>query len=124
MQIQEDNQACIQIADNPISQRRTRHVDIRYHFVRDYIEDGTVTVKYWPTAQMLADIMTKMMPKPTFVRLRDKIIGDVMQFIKPDFLLKISYCQALYARLPYGLGASSLKTIVNSPSRSLQRRDT
>ena len=34
MQIHEDNQACIQIADNPISQRRTRHVDIRYHFVK------------------------------------------------------------------------------------------
>ena len=96
MQIHEDNQACIQIADNPISQRRTRHVDIRYHFVRDYIEDGTVSVKYCPTAQMLADIMTKIMPKPTFARLRDKVINDVMKFIKPDFLLRISYCQALY----------------------------
>ena len=96
IQIQEDNQACIQIADNPVSQRRTRHMDIRYHFVRDYIEDGTVTVKYCPTQQMLADIMTKMMPKPTFTRLRNKIIGDVMKFIKPNFLVRISYCKQLY----------------------------
>ena len=46
MRILEDNQATICIADNPISQRRTRYVDIRYHFVRDYINDGTVTVEY------------------------------------------------------------------------------
>ena len=66
MAVHEDNQACIQIADNPISQRRTRHVDIRYHFVRDYIEDGTISVRYCPTADMLADIMTKAMNRPYF----------------------------------------------------------
>ena len=61
MRILEDNQTCILIADNPISQRRTRHTDIRYHFVRDYILDGTISVEYCPTKEMLADILTKAM---------------------------------------------------------------
>ena len=46
MRILEDNQACIQIADNPVSQRRTRHIDVRFHFIRDYIEADTVSIKY------------------------------------------------------------------------------
>ena len=99
IKVYEDNQACIQIADNPISQRRTRHIDIRYHFVRDYIEDGTITMEYCTSAQMLADIMTKIMHKPTFERLRNKIIGDVMQFLQSDLLTSIAYCQSTYNNL-------------------------
>ena len=93
----EDNQACIHIADNPISQRRTRHIDIRYHFVRDYIEDGTIQVKYCPSAQMLADIMTKIMHRPIFQRLRSKIIGDVLKFIGNDLLVSMAICSNAYS---------------------------
>ena len=99
MQIMEDNQACIQIADNPISQRRTRHVDIRYHFVRDYINDGTVTLAYCATKDMLADIMTKIMPRAAFTKLRDKIIGDVMKFIGNDFLISLVLCDKIHDSL-------------------------
>lgn len=99
MHIMEDNQACIIIADNPISQRRTRHVDIRFHFIRDYNNDGTVTVKYCPTKEILTDILTKIMHKPTFQRLRSKIISDVFEYLKPDLLLSLSYCQAMYNSL-------------------------
>ena len=99
MTVFEDNQACIQIADNPISQRRTRHIDIRYHFVRDYIEDGTIAMQYCQSAQMLADIMTKIMPRPTFVKLRNKIIGDVMEFLQGDLLVSIAYCRSIYDNL-------------------------
>ena len=99
MRVLEDNQACIQIADNPISQRKTRHIDIRYHFIRDYINDGYITVQYCPTKQILEDILTKAMHRPAFNRLRGKIIGDVMQFIESDLLVSYAYCQALCNRL-------------------------
>ena len=99
MRILEDNQATICIADNPISQRRTRYVDIRYHFVRDYINDGTVTVEYCPTSQMLADILTKSMHKPIFEGLRDKIIGNVIEFLDKDLLVSASYCRCMYNSL-------------------------
>ena len=91
IKVYEDNQACIQIADNPISQRRTRYIDIRYHFVRDYIEDGTITMEYYTSTQMLADIMTKIMHKPICKRFRNKIIGDVMQLLQRDSLASIDY---------------------------------
>ena len=99
MTVMEDNQACIQIADNPISQRRTRHIDIRYHFVREYIEDGTVSVKYCPTQQMFADIMTKVMYRPIFERLRNKIIADVSKSLEPDLLVSLIYCNEIYRGL-------------------------
>ena len=99
MRILEDNQATICIADNPISQRRTRYVDIRYHFVRDFINDGTVTVEYCPTSQMLADILTKSMHKPIFEGLRDKIIGNVIEFLDKDLLVSASYCRCMYNSL-------------------------
>lgn len=99
MTIFEDNQACIQIADNPISQRRTRHIDIHYHFVRDYIQDDYITLKCCPTAHMLADIMTKVMHRPIFQKLRNKIIGDVIQFIQGDLLVSVAYCRSIYNNL-------------------------
>jgi hypothetical protein len=79
MCILEDNQTCtgIQLVDNPISQRKTQLVDIRYHFVRDCINDNTISVEYCPTKLMFAD-------KPTFIGLRNKIIGDVMKFLTSD----------------------------------------
>ena len=99
MALHEDNQAFIQIADNPISQRRTRHVDIRYHFVRDYIEDGTISVRYCPTADMLDDIITKAMYRPMFQGLRNKIIGDVLKFIDNNLLVTLAYCRSIYDRI-------------------------
>ena len=90
MTIYEDNQACIRIADNPVSQRRTRHIDVRFHFVRDYINDGYVSVKYCRSKEMLADIMTKIMDRSTFSKLRDKIISDVSEFIGDDIIASIS----------------------------------
>ena len=100
MRVLEDNQACIHIADNPVSQKRTRQMDIRYHFIRDYIEDGTITVQYCPTKDMLADILTKAMPRSTFQRLRTRIIGDVLSFLGSDELLvSAHYCRTIYQNL-------------------------
>ena len=99
IKILEDNQACIQIADNPVSQRRTRHIDVRFHFIRDYVEDGTVALQYCNTKDMLADIMTKTMPRPEFQRLRGKIIKDVTAFLGDDMTAAVSYCRSIYKSL-------------------------
>lgn len=73
MEIREDNQAAIAIAENPVSHGRTKHIDLKYHFIRDQVEEGTVHLKYCPSEKMTADILTKGIPKPQFIKLRDQM---------------------------------------------------
>jgi hypothetical protein len=57
--IHEDNQSAINLAQNPIHTNRSKHIAVRYHAVRDYVEKKMIKVKYCPTSEMVADIMTK-----------------------------------------------------------------
>ncbi|RWR98966.1 RxLR effector candidate protein-like protein, partial [Dinothrombium tinctorium] len=69
----EDNQSCIAITKNPKLHSRTKHIDIKYHFVREKVESGEVRFEYCESKCMLADIMTKAIPGPQFEVLRDKL---------------------------------------------------
>ena len=64
MLILEDNQGAIAIAQNPVQHDRTKHIDIKFHFVRENIERGVIDVKYCETENMLADILTKGLSGP------------------------------------------------------------
>ena len=57
--IYEDNQAAISMSKNPQYHGRAKHISIKYHFIREQVNDGTVTLKYCPTQDMLADMLTK-----------------------------------------------------------------
>ena len=69
----EDNKGSIALAKNPEFRKRTKHIDIRYHFVREKVEDGQVVLQYVSTLDMLADLMTKPIPGPQFSTLRSKL---------------------------------------------------
>ena len=58
-----DNQAAIKLAIEDNYHARTKHIDIRFHFIRQVISDGTLTLTYCPTDDMTADILTKSLPK-------------------------------------------------------------
>lgn len=58
-----DNMSAQQLAKNPMYHARTKHIDIRYHFVRELVTDKIVELKYMPTDQMIADILTKNLSK-------------------------------------------------------------
>lgn len=73
VKIYEDNQGSIALAKNPEFHKRTKHIDIRYHFVREKVEDGQVVLEYCPTKDMKADMMTKPIPAPQFEHLRDML---------------------------------------------------
>ena len=53
--IYEDNQGCIAMSNNPVMLKRTKHIDVRYHFIREKVENGDVVLKYIPTEDQLAD---------------------------------------------------------------------
>jgi hypothetical protein len=70
-----DNQACIAIAEDPIAHRRTKHIDVRYHYIRQLIGAGKARVSYLPTQDMLADVLTKPLPLPLLQRcIRDYLM--------------------------------------------------
>ena len=70
-EIKEDNQGTIAMSKNPVGYKRTKHIDIKYHFVREAVQEESIHVTYCPTNDMLADILTKPLPKSRFEKLRD-----------------------------------------------------
>jgi len=73
--IYEDNQGAKAMAYNPIHYAKTKHIHIRHHFIREKVADGDICVEYISTSDMLADALTKALPRPTFTLLRDQILG-------------------------------------------------
>lgn len=73
IEINVDNQSAIKIANNPEYHKRTKHIDVRYHFVRDVCSDGVIRIKYIETKLQLADILTKPLAKQPFEDLRSKL---------------------------------------------------
>ena len=57
-----DNQGAVKLAQNPRFHERTKHIDIKYHFVRQAYKNGLITVPYIFTSNMTPDIMTKALP--------------------------------------------------------------
>ena len=61
-----DNQGAIALAKNPIDHKRTRHINVSYHFVRELIANGILTLTYLPTNEMVADGLTKALTPAKF----------------------------------------------------------
>ena len=61
-----DNQGAIALATLGSQNRRTRHINVRYHYIRDCIESGTIAPHYTPTSEMLADGFTKALDRLKF----------------------------------------------------------
>ena len=59
-----DNQGAIALAKNPVHHQRTKHIDIRYHYIRLDVKENTVDLTYIPTSENIADIFTKPVSGP------------------------------------------------------------
>lgn len=71
--IHEDNQSCIHIAEEPRDQKRMKHLDIRYNYIRECIQDELIKVQYIPTKDQLADVFTKGLPAVSFKKHRSTL---------------------------------------------------
>ena len=65
-----DNKSAINIAKNHVQHSRTKHIDIRYHFIRELVESGEVCLIYVETENQHADILTKGLDSNRFEKLR------------------------------------------------------
>ena len=64
LKIMEHNQSCIKMTKNPANHGRAKHIDIKYHHIRDEVKRVDAKLEYCETTTMLADIMTKELPGP------------------------------------------------------------
>ena len=68
-----DNQSYIKLSENPVFHDQLKHIDIRCHFIRDYVQRGAVQLKYIPTGEQVADILTKALSKNNFTYFRENM---------------------------------------------------
>jgi len=68
-----DSTSAISVAKNPVLHSKTKHIDVRYHFLRDHTEKGDIELCYVDTQNQLADILTKPLDLATFARLRGEL---------------------------------------------------
>jgi hypothetical protein len=69
--IYQDNQACIKMTKSLVCGSKSRHIKIEHHYIRELVDSKQVVVVYCPTSEMVADLLTKNLPKPVFEYLRN-----------------------------------------------------
>ena len=65
-----DNSSAIDISKNPVQHSKTKHIEIRYHFIRDLVERKIMILEYIPNERQNADIFTKPLDRSKFETLR------------------------------------------------------
>lgn len=64
IQIYSDNNGAISLCKNACVSQRSKHIDVRYHFIKENVRNGKLTVKHIASEEMIADMLTKALPKP------------------------------------------------------------
>ena len=76
IQIYGDNQGSLDVVRNPVKHNRTKHIDIRYHFIRELYQSQIITVDHVGTEENIADVMTKAVPRHKYEKFRRSLFGD------------------------------------------------
>lgn len=71
----EDNQGALQLAQNPVTNSNSKHIDIRHHFLRELVSGGAISVTHVPSAYQHADVLTKALGVEAFEFHRDYILN-------------------------------------------------
>jgi hypothetical protein len=61
-----DNQSCIRLSEHPVFHERSKHIEIKYYFIRDKVQEGEVKLEYIPTNEQTTDILTKPLSRIKF----------------------------------------------------------
>ena len=75
IKVLEDNQGTKALIDNPLSSARSKHIDVRYHFIRDLFRTRKKYVEYVASAEEHADILTKALSRANLMYLRKHLVN-------------------------------------------------
>ena len=75
IKVLEDNQGAKALIENPLSSARSKHIDVRYHFIRDLFRARNCFVEYVAAAQQHADILTKALSRANFMYHRKHLMN-------------------------------------------------
>jgi hypothetical protein len=68
-----DKQSCIKLSENPVFHDRSKHIEMRYHYVRDMVQKNILSIQYVLMAEQTVDILTKPLSLTKFVYFRNKL---------------------------------------------------
>nr|GEY96230.1 copia-type polyprotein [Tanacetum cinerariifolium] len=71
--IQCDNTSAIKLSKNPVFHGKCKHIGVRYHFLRDLVNNGTVELEFCGTKDQLADTLTKPLQRDVFIKIREQL---------------------------------------------------
>jgi hypothetical protein len=76
-----DNQSCVKLTKNPLFHDRYKHIEIKYHYIRDMVQRGVVELQYISTDEQIANILTKPLSRVKYEYFRNKL--GVMSNVHP-----------------------------------------
>jgi hypothetical protein len=68
-----ENQSCVKLSENLVFHDRSKHIEIKYHYIKDMVQRKAVHVQYLPTHEQIADIFTKPLAKTKFEYFRERL---------------------------------------------------
>ena len=68
-----DSQSAIALSKNPVFHECSKHIDVRFHFIRECVGDGKLDIEHVRTEEHIADILTKPLARDRFCELREKL---------------------------------------------------
>ena len=68
-----DNQSCIKVSENPVFHDKSKHIEIKYQYIRDMVEKGAVKLQCIATNEQIADVLTKPLSRVKLEYFRDKL---------------------------------------------------
>jgi hypothetical protein len=68
-----ENESAMKLTNNPVQHQRTKHIDVRHHFIRDHQQKGDIAIESVGTEEQLADLFTKPLDEKRFHKLKNEL---------------------------------------------------
>ena len=67
------NKICVKLSENPVFHGKSKHIEIKYHYIRDIVQKGAVKLQYVATNEQIADVLMKPLARVKFEYFREKL---------------------------------------------------